>query len=45
MWQSTDALALQRFDTLLSLEASAMGISKNILMRDLVFASISSPNG
>jgi hypothetical protein len=45
MWQSIDALALQRLDALLSLEAGAMGVTKDILMRDLVFASLSSPNG
>jgi hypothetical protein len=45
MWQSVDALALQRFDSLLSLEAGVMGLSKDTLTRDLLFASMSSPNG
>ena len=39
MWQSVDALALQHFDSLLSLEASPMGMSKDTLIRDLLFAS------
>jgi hypothetical protein len=45
MWQSIDALALQRLDALLSIEAGAMGMSKDALMRDLLFASMSLPNG
>jgi hypothetical protein len=45
LWQSADALALQRLDALLSLQAGAMGVTKDILMRDLLFAMISSPNG
>jgi hypothetical protein len=45
LWQSIDALALQRLDALLSMEAGAMGMTKDNLMRDLPFASPSSPNG
>jgi hypothetical protein len=45
MWQNADALALQHLDALLSLEAGAMGISKDILIRDLFFARMASPNG
>ena len=45
LWESADALALQRLDALLSLEAGAMGISKGTLIRDLLFATMSSPNG
>jgi hypothetical protein len=37
MWQTADALALQRLDVLLSLEAGAMGMSKDTLVRDLPF--------
>jgi hypothetical protein len=33
VWQSIDALALQRLDLLLSMEAGAMGLSKETLMR------------
>ena len=44
-WQQADALAMQRLDTLLSLEAGAMGVSKDILMRDLFFSSLSSSTG
>ncbi len=33
LWQSIDALALQRLDALLSLEAGAMGFSKEIMIR------------
>jgi hypothetical protein len=44
-WQSADALALQRLDALLNLEAGAMGITKGTPMRDFLFASMSSPNG
>ncbi len=44
LWQNFDALALQRLDALLSLEAGAMGMSKNTLMRDLLFANLYSPN-
>jgi hypothetical protein len=45
LWQQVDALALQRLDTLWSLEAGAMGVSKDTLRRDLLFASNWSPNG
>ena len=45
LWQSIDALALQRLDLLLSMEAGAMGVTKDNLMRELFFASLSSPNG
>ena len=45
MWQSADAVAMQHVDALLSMEAGAMGMSKDTLMRDLLFASPSSPNG
>jgi hypothetical protein len=41
LWQNVDALALQRFDSLLSLEAGVMGLSKDTLTRDLLFASMS----
>jgi hypothetical protein len=41
LWQNIDALALQRLDALLSLEAGAMGMSKDTLTRDIVFASMS----
>jgi endonuclease/exonuclease/phosphatase family metal-dependent hydrolase len=40
MWQSADALALQRFDALLSMEDGAMGISKVTMMRDLLFTTM-----
>jgi hypothetical protein len=36
---------MQHLDALLSMEAGAMGMSKDTLMRDLLFASPSSPNG
>ena len=39
LWQSIDALALQRLDLLLSMEAGAMGMSNDSLMRNLLFAS------
>ena len=39
LWQSIDALALQRLDLLLSMEAGAMGMTKDMLMRELFFAS------
>jgi hypothetical protein len=45
LWQSIDALALQRLDALLSMEASAMGVTKDTLIRELFFASLSSPVG
>jgi hypothetical protein len=44
LWQSMDALMLQRLDALLSMEAGAMGVTKDTLMRDLFLASLSSPN-
>jgi uncharacterized delta-60 repeat protein len=45
MWQSADAVEMQRLDALLSMEAGAMGMSKDTLMRDLLFAHPSAPNG
>ena len=45
LWQSIDALALQRLDLLLSMEAGAMGVTKDNLMRELFFASLSASNG
>jgi hypothetical protein len=39
MWQTADALAMQSLDALLSLEAGAMGVSKDTRMSDLLFAS------
>jgi hypothetical protein len=45
MWQSADAMELQRLDALLSMEAGAMGMSKDTLMHDLLFTSQLSPNG
>jgi hypothetical protein len=45
LWQSIDALALQRLDALLSMEAGAMGVTKDILMRDFLFANLATPNG
>jgi competence protein ComEC len=39
LWQSIDAVALQRLDLLLSMEAGAIGMSKDSLMRDLLFAT------
>ncbi|HZV06696.1 MAG TPA: Ig-like domain repeat protein [Gemmataceae bacterium] len=39
LWQSIDALVLQRLDALLSMEAGAMGISKDTLMLNLFFAN------
>jgi hypothetical protein len=44
LWQSIDALAMQRLDALLSLEAGAMGMTKDTLMRELFFASLSTQN-
>jgi hypothetical protein len=38
LWQTADALTLHRLDALLSIEAGAMGMSKDTLMRDLLFA-------
>ncbi len=45
LWQSADALAVQRLDALLSMQAGAMGMSKDSLMRDFIFASRFSSNG
>jgi hypothetical protein len=45
LWQSIDALALQRLDALLSMEAGAMGVTKDSLLHDFLFASSFSPNG
>ena len=45
LWQSIDVLALQRLDLLLSMEAGAMGVTKDNLMRELFFASLSASNG
>jgi hypothetical protein len=45
LWQSIDALVLQRLDLLLSMEAGAMGVTKDTLMRELFFASSSLANG
>jgi hypothetical protein len=45
LWQSIDALALQRLDALLSMEAGEMGVTKDTLLHDFLFASNSSPNG
>jgi hypothetical protein len=39
LWQSIDAVVSQRLDLLLSMEAGAMGMSKDSLMRNLLFAS------
>jgi hypothetical protein len=36
---------LQRLDALLSMEAGAMGMTKDTLLRDLSLASLSAPNG
>jgi hypothetical protein len=45
LWQQADALAFQRLDALWSIEAGAMGVTKDTLTRDLLFASNFSPNG
>jgi hypothetical protein len=45
MWQSADAVAMQHLDALLSMEAGAMGISKDTMIRDLLIASMFSTNG
>jgi hypothetical protein len=39
LWQSVDALALQRLDALWSMGAGAMGMSKDTRMSDRLFAS------
>jgi hypothetical protein len=44
LWQQADARAVQRLDTLLSLQSAAMGVSKDTRMRDLFFASLSAQN-
>jgi hypothetical protein len=44
LWQSIDALVLQRLDALLSMETGAMGVTRDTLMRELFFASLSTPN-
>jgi hypothetical protein len=44
MWQSADAVAMQHLDALLSMAAGAMGMSKDTLMRDLLFTNMSWPN-
>jgi hypothetical protein len=43
--QSIDALALQRLDALLNMEAGAMGMTKYTLLHDFLFASNSSSSG
>jgi uncharacterized delta-60 repeat protein len=43
LWQQADAWAMQRLDAFWSMEAGAMGMSKDSLMRDLFFASQSAP--
>ncbi len=42
LWQSMDALILQRLDALLSMEAGAMGVTKDTLLNDFLFARSSS---
>jgi hypothetical protein len=44
MWPRADALAWKRFEALLSLEDGWMGVPKDTLMHDLLFANLSSPN-
>jgi streptogramin lyase len=44
LWQSMDALMLQRLDALLSKEAGAMGVTKDMLLHDLFFANLSASN-
>jgi hypothetical protein len=44
LWQNIDALVLQRLDALLSMEAAAMGMSKDTLMLELFFANMTSSN-
>lgn len=43
--QPADALVLQRLEALRSLEAEAMGLSKDTRMRDLLFARTLPANG
>lgn len=38
-WQSLESALLTRFDSLLNMEAGAMGLSRDTLIRDLLFAS------
>jgi hypothetical protein len=45
LWQSIDALVLQRLDAFLSMEAGAVGMTKDTLLHDFLFASSSSSNG
>jgi hypothetical protein len=45
LWQSIDALVMQRLDLLLSMEAGAMGVTKDTLLHDFLFGSSSSPSG
>jgi hypothetical protein len=45
LWQSIDALVLQRLDALLSMETGAMGMTKDPLLHDFLFASSSSSSG
>ncbi len=44
LWQSMDAVMLQRLDAFLSMEAGAMGVSKDTLTHDLFFAGLSASN-
>jgi hypothetical protein len=44
LWQSIDALVLQRLDALLSMEAGAMGMTKDALMHDLFLANLFTPS-
>jgi hypothetical protein len=41
LWQSVDALVLQRYDALLSMEAGAMGMTKETLLHDFLVANLS----
>ena len=45
LWQNIDVLALQRLDALLSMEAGAIGASKDTMMHDHCFASLSASSG
>ena len=45
IWQNIDTLAVQSLDVLLSLKAGVVGMTKDMLMRDLLFASALSSNG
>jgi uncharacterized delta-60 repeat protein len=44
LWQSADDLALLRLDAFLSMEATAMGVTKDNLMRDVLFANLPASN-